>query len=99
LYKLPQTHATIVLFEGVADALNLHVDHVESFKWFSDANLEHNAVPERAVWREVHSQVAVDRHHGTAANYLYADGHVESITADQIAEWCDQGFNFAKPPE
>jgi prepilin-type N-terminal cleavage/methylation domain-containing protein/prepilin-type processing-associated H-X9-DG protein len=99
IYKLSQTHATIVAFEGVADALNEHVDHVESFKWFSDANLEHNGAADRLVWREVQKQLDVDRHQGTTANYLYADGHVAPIDAAQIEEWCDQGVNFAKPPE
>jgi len=33
------------------------------------------------------------------ANYLYADGHVEAISSAQIAEWCDDGVNFAVPPQ
>ena len=44
-------------------------------------------------------EVAVDRHHGGVANYLFADGHVEPIAAQQIAEWCDAGVNFAIPPQ
>jgi prepilin-type N-terminal cleavage/methylation domain-containing protein/prepilin-type processing-associated H-X9-DG protein len=96
--KLAQTHATIVMFEGVADLLNLNVDHLDSFKWFSDENLQQNA-SERRVWNAVRAEAAVDRHHGTSANYLYADGHVEAIAAEQIARWCDEGFNFAKPPQ
>ena len=42
-------------------------------------------------------EVAVSRHEGTCANYLYADGHVDTISADQIEEWCDAGTNFAIP--
>ena len=43
--------------------------------------------------------LAVDRHQGNVANYLYADGHVKAIPASQIEEWCDEGFDFAKPPD
>ncbi|MEO0530722.1 MAG: DUF1559 domain-containing protein [Planctomycetota bacterium] len=42
-------------------------------------------------------ELAVDRHQGNVANYLFADGRVEAISAGQIAEWCDEGFNFALP--
>jgi prepilin-type processing-associated H-X9-DG protein len=42
--------------------------------------------------------VAVDRHAGDVANYLYADGHVSAIAASQIAEWVEGKFNFARPP-
>ena len=41
--------------------------------------------------------MAVDRHVGSTANYLYADGHVDAIPADQISDWCASGFNFALP--
>ena len=97
--KLAETHATILLFEGLASALNANVDHVESFTWFSNANLAHNGPGERLVWSNVRAEVAVDRHSGTVANYLYADGHVAALPADQIAQWCDEGINFARPPQ
>jgi len=98
-YKLRQTHSTIVVFEAVADVMNMNFDHVESNKWFSEENLQRNAPSERQIWKAVERDVAVDRHHGTTANYLYADGHVAPIAADQIAQWCDEGFNFAIPPQ
>jgi prepilin-type processing-associated H-X9-DG protein len=97
--KLAETHATIVLLEGVTAALNAKVDHVESFKWFSEGNLQRNGPGDRYVWKAVEAEVAVDRHGGNVANYLYADGHVAAIGADQIAQWCDEGFNFAIPPQ
>jgi prepilin-type N-terminal cleavage/methylation domain-containing protein/prepilin-type processing-associated H-X9-DG protein len=97
--KLPATHATIVLFEAVTSALNASVDHVEAFSWFSSANLQHNGPAEAAVWNAVRAEVAVDRHSASVANYLYADGHVAAIPADQIAQWCAEGANFAAPPQ
>jgi prepilin-type N-terminal cleavage/methylation domain-containing protein/prepilin-type processing-associated H-X9-DG protein len=99
LQQLLQTHATIVLFETTAQAVGGNVDHVESNEWFSETNLANNSGANRAVWESVKRDVPVDRHQGSVANYLYADGHVAAIAADQIAQWCDEGFDFAKPPQ
>jgi prepilin-type processing-associated H-X9-DG protein len=71
-------------------------DHVESPDWFDTDNMKRNAI-QHAVWNDVQGEVAVARHQGTVANYLYADGHVDAIPAEQIEEWCDSGFNFAIP--
>lgn len=35
---------------------------------------------------------------GGVANYLYADSHVKAIPAQRIKSWCDDNYNFAKPP-
>jgi prepilin-type N-terminal cleavage/methylation domain-containing protein/prepilin-type processing-associated H-X9-DG protein len=98
LYDLTQTHRTIVMFEA---GLSVEVtkDHVESQDWFSEYNLKRNKPPKCAVWSAVKSEVAVERHLGPVANYLYADGHVEAISSQQIAEWCSSEFNFAVPPQ
>ncbi|MCG8448501.1 MAG: prepilin-type N-terminal cleavage/methylation domain-containing protein [Pirellulales bacterium] len=98
LYDLQATHATIVVFEVTGLVASVTFDHVESDSWFSETNLKNNDTEHR-VWQAVKREVAVDRHQGTVANYLYADGHVEAVAADQIADWCDEGFNFAKPPQ
>jgi prepilin-type processing-associated H-X9-DG protein len=105
--SLRETHRTIVVFEAgkrkisdkEADPLEMTFDHVESQDWFGIDNMKRNTSPMHAVWDNVKTDVAVDRHHGGVANYLYADGHVGTIPADQIAEWCDAGFNFAIPPQ
>ena len=104
--KLLATHKTLMVFEGTTEAAVRNYDHAHSYRWFSRDNLNRNAT-ERAVWlavagdpdnrREHPGEIAVDRHGGTAANYLYACGRVDAIPADQIAEWCDSGFNFAVP--
>jgi prepilin-type N-terminal cleavage/methylation domain-containing protein/prepilin-type processing-associated H-X9-DG protein len=105
---LRQTHQTIVVFEAgkrkisekEVDQLELTFDHVESQDWFSIDNLkEQRQKGTPAVWNQVKSEVAADRHQGTVANYLYADGHVDAIAAEQVAEWCDAEFNFAIPPQ
>lgn len=106
--KLQATHKTVMVLEATTEAAVNNYDHAHTYRWFSQANLARNA-SERAVWRavagepnnrrEYPGELAVDRHGGAVANYLYASGHVEAIPADQIAEWCDTGFNFAIPPQ
>jgi prepilin-type N-terminal cleavage/methylation domain-containing protein/prepilin-type processing-associated H-X9-DG protein len=97
LYDLAKTHRTIVMFEA-GFGVNVTQDHVHSHDWFSEYNLKRNAT-KQAVWNAVKGEVAVERHLGPVANYLYADGHVEAISSRQIAEWCSSEFNFAIPPE
>ena len=105
--KLTSTHETIVSIEATTAAVVNNYDHAHTYEWFSEANLSDNSAPMRAVWRQVagtpdgsyQGELAVDRHQGSLANYLYADGSVRTIAAEQIAEWCDEGFNFVIPPQ
>ena len=97
LYDLVESHRTIMLFEATESA-GFTFDHVEAHTWFSEENLKYNST-DQTVWTSVKAEVAVDRHLGEVANYLYADGHVEAVSAEQIAEWCAAGFNFARPPQ
>lgn len=97
--KLTSTHDTILVFEATTFALALNYDHVHTYEWFEKANLDLNEAGQRGVWEAVSGEVTVDRHQGGVANYLYADGHVEAISADQIGQWCDEGYNFAVPTE
>jgi prepilin-type processing-associated H-X9-DG protein len=92
LHDLPETHKTLVAFEA-GPSVDANFDHVHSPEWFTDAYPTAN---ER--WERIQSEVAVDRHNGAVANYLYADGHVEPITAEQISQWVNDGVNFARPP-
>jgi general secretion pathway protein G len=101
LYDLSETHNTIVVFEA-GDIVDQHFDHVHSSEWFTE---EYPTAAER--WEriadekvDVHDtgEVAVDRHDGGGANYLYADGHVSALPASQISDWVDEEHNFARPP-
>ncbi len=93
LYDLPQTHDTIVAFEaGVA--VEFSMDHVDSWTWFTET---YPTTAER--WARIQGEVAVERHGGGVANYLYADGHVSGIAAAQILEWIEAEHNFARPPQ
>jgi prepilin-type N-terminal cleavage/methylation domain-containing protein/prepilin-type processing-associated H-X9-DG protein len=67
-------------------------DHVHSFNWFTTSNLA-----QKTVLQTVGNEIAIDRHQDTS-HFLYADGHVEVISVEQLEQWVDQPFNFAKPP-
>ena len=89
----------VLAVEASEFSLAVNYDHVHSYNWFSEENLAANGPGQREVWNAVTAELVVDRHQGNTANYLYVDGHVEVISADQIGKWCDEGFNFAIPPE
>ncbi len=93
LYDLPKTHATIMVFEA-GSAVESHFDHVDSWEWFTEKypNSE-------ARWKRIQLEVAVDRHQGEIANYLYADGHVKPLASEQLSTWVREGFNFARPAQ
>jgi prepilin-type processing-associated H-X9-DG protein len=92
-YDLPQTHATIVAFEAGATVEGT-LDHVDSWTWFTEA---YPTAADR--WARVQQELAVDRHGGNVANYLYADGHVSGISAAQIQAWIEAEHNFVRPPQ
>jgi len=93
LYDLTNTHDTIMMFEA-GNAVELNFDHVHSWEWFTEA---YPTAAER--WQRIQQEVAVERHLGVVANYLYADGHVSAVSAAEISEWVDNGVNFARPPQ
>ncbi len=88
--KIKSTSRTMAMFEA-ADVLDDdHVtDHVDSYDWFDSAD----------IFDRVSSDIAVRRHQGVCANYLFLDAHVQTITVEQIQEWCSMHFDFAKPQQ
>jgi len=97
LWKLKATSQTITVFEG-SDLRNMDFmnEHVHAGTWFSPYNI-HRGLVNDLIERDI--QLA--RHQYVASNYLYADGHVETIPADTVRRWIDEGIqgtrNFAKP--
>ena len=71
--------------------MDVYEDHVHSFDWF-----QNSLIKKHQVYATISNEVALERHSG-AAHYLYADGHIELITAQQINEWATLPFNFAMP--
>ncbi len=87
--KIRSASRTIAAFEAKD---HVHADHVHSYDWFDE-----HTVAKDHVFDVVKAEIAVDRHHGGAANYLFIDAHVETIVSDQIHDWCREPFDFAKP--
>ena len=97
LEQLRSPSETILLFES-ADEFGPSVfsDHTHSRSWL------------RSGWDGVIADVQTDRHRTGAsnpdrtkgrANYLFVDGHVESIAAQEVKLQIDSGINLAQPPE
>jgi prepilin-type processing-associated H-X9-DG protein len=90
--RIKATSRTIVVMEGAdSRGLDPKYDHAHASQWFSDLNRSWGIVAQ-AVAKDIQA----DRHSKTA-NYLYLDGHVDSIASAQIAQWIAQDVNFAKP--
>jgi prepilin-type processing-associated H-X9-DG protein len=103
--KLPTTHRTIVAFElaEIKDSgamtsqnprdIDPYNDHVHSFNWFAQSRIN-----DGTVFEGISNEIAVERHDGTT-HFLYADGHVDAVSSEQINNWATQRFNFARPAE
>ena len=94
LYKMKATSKTIIVFEG-ADERTVTNEHVHASHWYTERNIGRNF-----WWAQLLSEVKPDRHSGSA-NYLYADGHVETLSEEAIYQRMQQdvalGTNFAVP--
>jgi len=99
--QLRATHRTMIVFT-ISDQRGTATteDHTHSRLWFP-------LTPNPSLtWSRIRNDIQVDRFGGTKRgnnttgylNYLFADGHVETIPAHQIKTWADENFNFAKPP-
>jgi hypothetical protein len=80
---LKSSTTAILLFEAAPGA---YVDHVDFWEWFEPQHVDGGTVYEAVI-----SEIVVDRHAGDAANYLDADGHIKSIGAVQVQQWCAEG--------
>jgi prepilin-type processing-associated H-X9-DG protein/prepilin-type N-terminal cleavage/methylation domain-containing protein len=86
LDALPRPCETMIVFE-ISDAvgINAYNDHTHSRNWYLG-------------WGSVLADIQPDRH-GSSANYLFADGHVENIPAARLQKLIESTNNFAKPPQ
>jgi prepilin-type N-terminal cleavage/methylation domain-containing protein len=111
LNKLRATSKTIVMFEGMdgrnfkppkdphqyLSATDEYVyahpkyDHTHSTQWFSQLNKDLGTVDQA-----VKNDIQPDRHFN-ASHWLYADGHVDVVTAEVVDQWIAEGFDFARP--
>ncbi len=81
------TSRTIVLLEAADDYAGREVD---PRTWFDGGGFS-------PPFAKISAQIAVDRHNGNLANYVYADGHTETIDVSQISAWANEGLNFGLP--
>lgn len=92
--KMTQTSNTLIVFEG-ADVRAENNEHVHASLWYTPRNVSRNL-----WWAQFLAEVNPERH-DDSANYLYADGHVDVISADTVRQWMDHdvehGTNFAIP--
>ncbi len=98
LHKMQETSKCIVIFEG-GDKRNADDEHVHCSTWYSPLKVSRGI---DYVWAFMTaSEFKADRHLGDTSNYLYADGHVETIGMETVYRWVEndmaQGTNFAQP--
>ena len=81
------TSRTIVLFESAREN---HDAQVDPLQWFvsTDPNL---------VLDNFLGDVDARRHFGTLANYVFLDGHTETIDISRLDSWIHQRRNFGLP--
>jgi prepilin-type N-terminal cleavage/methylation domain-containing protein/prepilin-type processing-associated H-X9-DG protein len=81
------TSRTIVLFESAA---GYYGEQVDPRTWFGVSD-------PAAVLQNILSEVDAGRHFGTLANYVFLDGHTETIDLSQVDSWVHQRRNFGLP--
>ncbi len=86
------TSKTMIVLEGSDNrGLSFDNEHCHPSVWFAPLY-----VAKHLVLTQMQLEVQINRHAGLA-NYLYADGHVDTISEETIAGWTGTGINFAKP--
>ena len=97
LWKIRDGSRLIVLFEADPERDDAHgSDHIHCSQFYSPVYQMLGKVFEMG-FREIDT----DRHGDNAANYLFADGHVRSISEGTVRGWIQNdlaaGTNFARP--
>jgi prepilin-type N-terminal cleavage/methylation domain-containing protein/prepilin-type processing-associated H-X9-DG protein len=94
LHKMQETSKTIIVFE-ISDSREVTDEHCHPSTWYLPI-----LIMKKIVWETITDEIHPARHQGTS-NYLYADGHVETIAETTLREWVENdivsGMNFAKP--
>jgi prepilin-type processing-associated H-X9-DG protein len=82
--KLRASSKTLVAFE-IADqkAPIIENDHVHNHAWFTSLT-----VARKQVLGKIEADAAIHRHAGVS-QFLYADWHVEAVSALTVAEWAN----------
>ena len=100
LNKLQSTSRALLLFEAADPSTKVLAsetadewfdEHFHASEWYSPKNVRLGLVT-----ATVTTDIQPDRH-VEVANYLSADGHVDTIGAAQVRDWVDASYPFAKP--
>ncbi|TWU25948.1 hypothetical protein Pla144_31620 [Bythopirellula polymerisocia] len=97
LWDIAETSRAILMFEASEMVV---VDHTHTWNWFNWYNVHYRTADEPLVWNAFSAEVAAERHPGNIANYLYGDGHVSAVPAQEVRQWCaeeTEQVNFARP--
>ncbi len=93
--KMKSTHRLIVLFEGANTGRAAQDDHVHTSTWYAPGDIANGT-----VWDTMIAEMNPNQH-GDSANYLFADGHAETIAQDTVYGWVVQDIanhtNYAQP--
>jgi len=96
LRQVESTSQTMTVFEG-SDSRSIKDDkievteHAHASEWFTPLKIAKGFV----LW-SMEREIVLERH-ATTSNYLYLDGHVQTIDASVIRAWVEQSYNFAAP--
>jgi prepilin-type N-terminal cleavage/methylation domain-containing protein/prepilin-type processing-associated H-X9-DG protein len=92
LKEVSATSRTIVSLE-ISDLLkpSPENEHLHGSLWFTAL-----AISKGWVLDKIKKDVQIDRHL-EASHFLYLDGHVDTVSASQVATWASEGFAFIKP--
>jgi prepilin-type processing-associated H-X9-DG protein/prepilin-type N-terminal cleavage/methylation domain-containing protein len=93
-FRIPAKSKTFIAFETSDKVGTAHADHTHGVNWFKDPP----TLPTRIsrTWARIKQDIQTDRHAG-GSNYLFGDGHVQTIDESQINEWVVDNFNFPAP--
>jgi prepilin-type N-terminal cleavage/methylation domain-containing protein/prepilin-type processing-associated H-X9-DG protein len=89
------THSLIVLFEGADTGRKVTDDHVHTSAWYASSDVASGLATVMA-----RMQLEINpAQHDTCANYLYADGHAETVSVSTFTQWvqADIAVDAANP--
>lgn len=85
----------IVLFEGADTGRTVQDDHVHTSTWFAPGDIMNGV-----AWATIIAEINPEQH-TDGANYLFADGHAETVSEKTFVGWFNQSIatktNFARP--
>lgn len=85
------TTTTLEYFEYGGGSFS-HSDFNDEHDWFLPDNVRSGRTLEH-----IRELIAIERHVGRTANYLFLDGHVAAVSAETIETWARDGHNFFLP--